>query len=258
MKFLRLQHGLRRRLADWLRPGDPSRDRALSAYYAQQGSCQIPEMWFLLEKYLGRTSTGTFVEVGAFDGVTFSNTHGLVLRGWTGLMIEPEPDAASACRANHEGHPSVRVLETAVGSKDEEFLTLHRAGALTTSHAALYHEYSTVSWAAAALTTNPVVVGSMTLNTLLSREQVPYGFDLLVVDVEGGESAVFAGFSLQEWRPKMMVVELSYTHPDLRTTNADDRAVESSILNHGYRIVFKDQINTVFVRGDIWKGGATD
>mgnify|MGYP000961084393 CR=1 FL=1 len=41
-------------------------------------------------KYLG-DSTGTFLDIGAFDGITFSNTYELVKRGWKGVMVEASP-----------------------------------------------------------------------------------------------------------------------------------------------------------------------
>jgi FkbM family methyltransferase len=37
------------------------------------------------------TRPGRFLDVGAFDGVTFSNTHRLLELGWIGVMVEPSP-----------------------------------------------------------------------------------------------------------------------------------------------------------------------
>ena len=45
------------------------------------------EKWVL--KHAGKA--GKFLDVGANDGVTFSNTHALALNGWTGVCIEPSP-----------------------------------------------------------------------------------------------------------------------------------------------------------------------
>ena len=78
-------------------------------------------------------------------------------------------------------------------------------------------------------------------------------FDVLVVDVEGFESQVFAGFSLGLWHPKMLIVELVDTHPDLKSTSKIDARLGRSILSTGYTIVYKDYINTVFIRDDVWE-----
>ena len=34
---------------------------------------------------------GTFLDVGAYDGITFSNTHALALKGWSGVCVEASP-----------------------------------------------------------------------------------------------------------------------------------------------------------------------
>jgi hypothetical protein len=82
------------------------------------------------------------------------------------------------------------------------------------------------------------------------------GFSLgrqeLVVDVEGYESAVFAGFSLNRWLPKMLIVELADTHPDLSLMASSDAQLSSEIQATGYRIVYKDAINTVFVHKELF------
>ena len=62
-------------------------------------SCQLPLLLHFYKRYLPQT--GTFVEVGAFDGEAFSNTSCLADAGWTGNYIEPIPDYASKCAARH-------------------------------------------------------------------------------------------------------------------------------------------------------------
>ena len=74
-------------------------------FYPQQPTCQISNMWLIFETFFGQRTEGLFVEVGAFDGVLYSNTWGLAARGWRGLLIEPVPEfAAVAC---HEHGTSV-------------------------------------------------------------------------------------------------------------------------------------------------------
>ena len=52
----------------------------------------------------------------------------------------------------------------------------------------------------------------MRLDTLMEKIEVPKGFDVLVVDVEGKEPEVFETFELDEWKPKMLIVELEDEH----------------------------------------------
>ena len=48
---------------------------------------------------------GTFLEVGAYDGITGSNTRGLSDRGWSGVCIEPSVKAFADLIWNHRENP---------------------------------------------------------------------------------------------------------------------------------------------------------
>ncbi len=248
----RLQRGARRRLSDWIRPTDPNDLVSLTAYYPQQPTCQIPHLWWLYSSFLGDREQGYFVEIGAYDGVFVSNTWGLAERAWTGIMVEPVPRLALACTANHAHHPNVRVIQRAVGPEGVDEITLMLAETLTTANAEVFGEYSEIDWASSALTDSTLRVPSQTLDSLLEESLTPSGFDVLVVDVEGFEDQVFSGFSLAEWRPKLLIVELADTHPDLTATSESDARLGVKIASGGYRVVFKDSVNTVFVREDVW------
>ncbi len=208
----------------------------------------------LFTYFLGNRSRGLFVEVGANDGVFVSNTWGLAERGWTGLMVEPVPELAHTCRRNHAAHPGIRVFEQAISSPGVDELRLHVAGTMTTASEAAFEEFQTVDWARDAVKDAPeIVVPCSTLDAFLAEQSVEPGLDVLVVDVEGLETEVFDGFGLEHWRPKMMIVEILDTHPDLTAGAARERALAERILQAPYVVVYKDEINTVFVRKDIWQ-----
>jgi len=61
-------------------------------------SCQIPNLKKIYREIFGDCAFGTFVEVGAFDGESFSNTSGLADFGWRGLYIEPISEFAIQCK----------------------------------------------------------------------------------------------------------------------------------------------------------------
>lgn len=50
-----------------------------------------------------------FVDVGAADGVTDSNTAALALRGWPGVFFEADPDRLPVLAANYAAIPGVTV-----------------------------------------------------------------------------------------------------------------------------------------------------
>ena len=66
-----------------------------SGFFRSSPSCQIDNISELYEVFLTTKLDGVFVEVGAFDGYTFSNTWGLAQRGWRGIYVEPIPKYAN-------------------------------------------------------------------------------------------------------------------------------------------------------------------
>src|SRR5258706_787490 len=48
--------------------------------------------------YFGGKQDGVYVEVGAYDGVEMSNSNAFEQIGWSGLLVEADPDLAECCR----------------------------------------------------------------------------------------------------------------------------------------------------------------
>ena len=65
-------------------------------------------------KKLGHAS-GRFLDIGAFDGVTGSNTLALAEMGWSGLCVEPDPANFVKLMERHKTSALVECLLAAVG-----------------------------------------------------------------------------------------------------------------------------------------------
>jgi len=55
--------------------------------YTLSLTCQIPELDKIYSKYFGKDTNRVFVEVGAFDGESVSNTSCLADAGWKGFIL---------------------------------------------------------------------------------------------------------------------------------------------------------------------------
>lgn len=225
-------------------------------YYPQEESCQIPPMALLLEKYLGKRTDGVFVEIGGFDGVHASNTWGLAVRGWRGLYIEPVPQFAHMCREHHRAHEGIDVLEVAIAAPGRDTVELTVAGPLTSGSLPLSEAYRSTSWSRDAVQeASTITVPAATADAVL-QSWLPMSsrsLDLLVIDVEGMESEVFSGLTLDRWLPVMLIVELMDNHPDFATLQGPSARLYAEILAQGYVVVFKTSLNTVFVERTLWE-----
>lgn len=73
---------------------------------------QYGEHEFILQHFAGRV--GSFLDIGALDGVTFSNTRQVAELGWSGVCVEPSPQAFCALMRNYSGNTRVRLVNAAV------------------------------------------------------------------------------------------------------------------------------------------------
>lgn len=149
---------------------------------------------------------GYFIEAGAYDGVTFSNTYLLESLGWRGMLIEPLPELADLCRKNR---PNSIVVQAALGSGasdgEVEFTCAYdpRGGACLSYLKADQGHVDRCRDAKYSLV--PVRVPIKSLNSLLEGRSE--SVDFISLDVEGMEVEVLRGFDLERFKPKLIVVE---------------------------------------------------
>lgn len=216
--------------------------------YDPAPTCQIPSLASIYRLYFGEPSPDrTVVEVGAFDGYSYSNTWQLARMGWRTLLFEPVPAHAELCRRRYRGLDNVSVHETAVGAAPGT-ISMRVGGEYSTAHADTAHTYEGLAYASGKLTTTTIDVEQAPLDDLLEPLLGPnQRIDLLVVDVEGYETDVFDGFDLDRHRPLMIIVELTDTHPRYAHSRESSARLGLRILDAGYVVVSKDMGNAVYV-----------
>jgi FkbM family methyltransferase len=214
-------------------------------------TCQIPRLADRYRELFGDLKTdGTFVEVGAYDGESFSNTSGLADLGWTGLYIEPVPRYARACARRHAANEAVLVANCAVGA-EVAVIDLFLGEGLSTARRDQVEVYEQIDWTKGFHRGKRIQVRQLPLHQLLTEAGVEPGFELLVVDVEGSEEEVFDSFALDDWRPGVIIAELIDHHPSFQPFDNITRRsgrLRERIRHAGYREHYVDEINTIFSR----------
>jgi FkbM family methyltransferase len=212
----------------------------------RSSTCQLPLLLHFYEKYLPQL--GTFVEIGAYDGESFSNSSCLADAGWTGYYVEPVPEYGRKCAARHARN-RVKVFNLAISDADG-LLDLNVGGAFTTASGDALSAFGDIVWSKATAFDQKISVRAMTLDKFLAMNAIAIGFELLIVDVEGYEEKVLGTFGLDYWRPKMLIVELNDYHADFVAHPAmqmSARRVRDKIIAARYMQVYADAINTIFV-----------
>lgn len=127
---------------------------------------------------------GKLLDIGACDGVRYSNTRIFMERGWWGVLIEPERRNLDALHHLYRGNTRTRVIEAAVVPNGYRGQTVHLVPNQFIGLAScleLWPEHRR-KWAAHTRFLDPIRVLAMrpaTLNRLGP-------FDLVSLDIEGG------------------------------------------------------------------------
>lgn len=168
---------------------------------------------------------GRFVEVGSFDGPTYSNVWQFVKAGWTGIMIEPMPDNLTKLRDNLASVPNHNVTVVPMAATDKPGLIpmfFEREGSREAKPGELTHQ-----------------IQAMRLDDILEHLRWEPDFDILVIDVETHEQPVLRGFDLAKWGPKVAIVEAYDWQRDWILKRFD-----------GYHLYYADGLNVILVRKD--------
>jgi len=211
--------------------------------------CQIPGLDDIYMDTFGYKTSGHFVEVGAFDCYTWSNTWSLAMAGWTGLYFEPQPELVSKCKERYTGMDNITIRQLALSNMSGK-AELYLGGSLSTLSKRTRDMYMGIPWARSTghADEKTMLVDVSTLDIELEKLAWPPAFDVLVIDVEGSEVDVLNGFSIAKWRPHMCIVE---AHEGLDDNGLGIKAhlIDVYFELAGYDKIYSDTINSIYKMG---------
>lgn len=169
---------------------------------------------------------GVFVEVGAFDPVLGSQTWHLEQLGWSGLLVEPLAEMAEKLRAVRKA----QVAEVACGSPAQHGMTMvfRVKGDVST--------FTDEIWPPGMFVHETRKVPVVTLDSLLEQSGIRT-VDFVSIDVEGFEVNVLDGFSLERYRPSLVLIE----------DHANDRSRHRHMVGRAYKRVRRTCLNSWYV-----------
>jgi FkbM family methyltransferase len=188
--------------------------------YASYYDCEIPRPQpsdFVVLLFEGREG-GSFVDVGANDGITWSNT--LVLEegyGWNGLCIEPHPEAFEKLDTNRQSE----CLNMGVSDVDEEleFCKIDGYSEMLSGFTKFYCEKHKERVEAETKEHDDKVsyinIPSKKLSEVLAERKVTH-VNYLSIDTEGSELQVLKGADLEKNTIDLISCEDNYGYDDVQ------------------------------------------
>ncbi len=199
------------------------------------------------ERFFADGRTGVLVEVGAAKPDYLSIGASFRERGWTVISIEPNPVFCAMHRAR--GH---EVLEYACSDEDRddaEFFVVNSKDAEYMGGTVSFESFSSLGIegkfredlekAKSKTEVETIRVRVRRLDTILAEHYPELTrVDAMAVDVEGWEMAVMRGFSLDRYRPRVVILENLHRSREHRTF----------MRERGYRRWRRLKPNEVYVR----------
>jgi FkbM family methyltransferase len=200
---------------------------------------QNSEQQYILNHFYG--FTGTFLDIGANDGITLSNSYALVPLGWAGYLVEASPTAYERLLKTHTGSNRMSMYNLAVGSYDGE-ITLHESGELLgTGDIALVSstkDEELKRWESLNMPFKPVIVPCVTFETLLKTMGQRH-FDFVTIDIEGMEKEVVPQIDFNALGTKMAIIEFN---------GKDEWFYNNIMTSFGFSLTHKNAENLIFTR----------
>jgi FkbM family methyltransferase len=170
---------------------------------------------FVYHAFFENKTDGVFVDIGAHDGISLSNTYFFEKNmGWTGLCVEPIPDIFQKLRRNR----TCICVEGCIYDKADSarFLEVHDGAEMLSGIIDNYdpRHVQRIGYEVAKFPNRgtEIIVQCYALNTLLERYQL-YHIDYLSIDTEGGELDILKSIDFKRFIIDVIEVENNYHDP---------------------------------------------
>lgn len=193
---------------------------------------QNDEERIILDLFATKTD-GHLLDIGAFDGKTFSNSLALIERGWSGVLVEPNPVSLKALIDLHGKNSKVQIVGGLVSPDAglKKFFTCNDAVSTT-------DEQFTELWKSAGVQFQPIWLPSV------HPAEICYGhrFDFITIDVEDGTLPIVNAMIGAFTQAKAVCVEHSVGHHTIR------KELYEIFTNLGFQLVHTTGENYIFAK----------
>jgi FkbM family methyltransferase len=176
---------------------------------------------------VGKNKRGFFVEFGATDGKSLSNSYLLEKEfGWSGILCEPGKAWHSELRNNRTAAIDTRCVFSSTGKLLE--FTETSVGELSTISSFMKSDANRFL----RKNSGTYQVETVSLEDLLLTHNAPRYIEFLSVDTEGSEFEILKGFPFDQYRFGLICVEHNYTN--------NREKIHELLTGKGYERVFTE------------------
>ena len=207
--------------------------------YAQQ------EEDIVIQELIG--SVDKFIDVGAYDGIKYSNTFLFALQGAKGLCFEPVSSTFFKLDRLYLFNSRVVCINEGI-SNEEKTLEIKSYGPLSSIDETKNERHRNL----VNFDDNAPIqkIAVRPLNYWLSKYSDLWHLDVISIDVEGHELRVLEGIDLNKLTAKCWAIETHHSLSDL-WIHQDYDEINQTLKAFGYRAVLKNKYNTFWLHQEI-------
>lgn len=187
--------------------------------YGSRGYCSQLGQDVLVDAIFGtKIENPVFVDVGAHDGVTFSNTYFLEkYRGWRGLCIEANPKLSESLKSNRACHVECCAISAVEGTGDYLVVSGYSEmlSGLSFNYETRHRKRIRKEVRTHGGSVHSIEISTKRLQRVLDTYDIDE-IDFLSIDVEGSEFDVIESLDLTRTSVHLMAIENNYNSPKLR------------------------------------------
>lgn len=174
------------------------------------------DLWVL--EMLNNKKNGYFLDVGAYDGIKYSNS--LLLErdfGWSGLLIEAHPDNFEILKSNRKN----TLVPYAISDYNGKISFENECGT-----------------GSKVVEKNGLSINCITFEKMFEMYDVPNYIDYISLDIEGMEYQSLTKFPFDKYKFKLLTVE----HNLYMSGSKNKENIKSILLNNGY-VIHKENVS---------------
>ena len=184
-------------------------------------------------KHIFRNKTdGFIIDIGANDGVTISHSLPFIDKGWSALMIEPNPVLFEKMNDLYSDLDDVICVNKAVSDSKLDSITLFLGKRRHQGHSTIVEKETQYSYSGEYFSGEKVQVQCDTLVNILVENQIQKHIDILHIDAEGKTLDILKSFDFEKYRPSFLSVDILTQDFD-----PDGPELKSFMKDIGYKFI---------------------
>lgn len=159
----------------------------------------------IVAKYFGGYK-GTLLDIGANDGITFSNGYDLIMMGWEAHLLEPGKTCGDLFLL-HKDNPRVHVYNYGISTEDAEFVFYesgaHVKGGTDSGLVSTIYPVEKLKWAGVEFEDTKALFSTFSMFQSVAESN----YDFISIDCEGSDWDILQQINLTEVGCKCLCIE---------------------------------------------------